>query len=836
MSQDLLFSLIYNAALLLSLGLFFDVFNRGKQTSRPSLNQLIFGLMIGGVAVVLMATPARWAPGIIFDARTILLGLSGLFFGPLPTLTAMAIAVVYRLDLGGAGTLAGVATIVSSGLLGLAWRRYRLHAANELSLCELLLFGVVVHAVMLLCLTLLPPEVAQRTIRALFLPVALIYPTCTALLGNLLNSRLRRHRYEEDLRTSAEQHRTILQTAMDGILRIDGQGRVLEVNETYCRISGYTSQELLTMTIAEIEVDQPAGDGAAHILQSSESGKLRFESRHRRKDGTIFDVEVSVQPLAVAEGQRVAFLRDITERKRADRNLQESRKQYQDLVEGTSDLITRVDKDGRLLFVNHAAREIFGLAEEDCIGRRAFEFIHPEDRAATMAAFAEWLKDDASVFSHENRQVGIAGQVHLMAWSIRAEYDEAGHFKGFAGTARDVTEPRRVEEERARLEHQLHQAQKMESVGQLAGGVAHDFNNMLGVILGHAELALLKLNPSPPLASSLNTICKAAIHSADLTRQLLTFARKQTIAPKVLDLNELVTGMLKMLQRLIGENIQIAWHPSPMLWPVKIDPAQFDQILTNLCLNARDAIAGTGSITIRTENYGDVMDRAAHPEFVPGDYVLLAVCDDGCGMDRETQAHIFEPFFTTKEVGAGTGLGLATVLGAVKQHNGFIYALSEPGQGTTFNIYLPRVDAIVGQASATTETPIRRGSETILLVEDDQMLLQLLTSMLDKSGYRVLAAGNPEIALAMAQKQAGPIHLLITDLIMPVMNGRELSKQLQLIRADLKVLFISGYSADIVSSQGIIDDGIDLLPKPITFATLTSKVRDILDRQGVSCQ
>jgi len=764
-NQNIFFSLIHNAALLLSVGLFYDLFYRGKQASRPRTIQLIFGLIIGGVTIVLMATPAHWAPGIIFDTRSILLSLTGLFFGTGPTLTAMAIGAGYRLHLGGGGALAGVATIVSSGLIGLTWRHYRFSASKELSLFEMYLFGFVVHAAMLLCLLLLPHDVMQRTIKALFFPIILIYPASTALLGNLFISRLRRHRTQANLRASEERNQTILHTAMNGFWRFDMQGRLLEVNDAYCRMSGYDSQNLLSMSISDIEVNKTAEDVADHIQTTVEQGKLRFESQHRGKDGAVFDVEVSVQCLDLGERQCVAFIRDITERKRADQALQASRKQYMDLVEGTSDLITRVDQEGRLVFVNHAANKIYGLTERDCIGRLAFDFIHPDDRVMTVAAFTDWLKSDKSVFRHENRQVSTNGQVHLMAWSIRAEYDDAGQVSGFAGTARDVTEKRRAEKERANLENQLYQAQKMESIGQLAGGVAHDFNNMLSVILGHAELALMKSEQSQPIAVSLKEICKAATHSSELTRQLLTFARKQTISPKVLDLNELVAGMLKMLQRLIGENIHIAWYPSPKLWPVKVDPSQLDQILTNLCLNARDAISGTGTITIRTENDPGTLDIRLYPEFIPGDYVRLSVRDDGCGMDQETLAHIFEPFFTTKEIGAGTGLGLATVMGAVKQNNGYIYVQSEPEQGTTFDVYLPRVEATLDFEPERRKGSIRRGSETILVVEDDPMVLQLITVMLEKGNIDLLLSKPISRTQLLLGKYLGVVLFVFVNIL-----------------------------------------------------------------------
>ena len=515
----------------------------------------------------------------------------------------------------------------------------------------------------------------------------------------------------------------------------------------------------------------------------------------------------------------------------ARKELEESRKQYFDLVEGTPDLITRVDAGGHILFANHAAIEIYGLAAEDCLGRAAFDFVHPDDLATTKQAFDLWLTGGKEILSHENRQVSVDGQVHYMAWSIRAEYDENGKVCGFASTARDITEYKRTEEQRAKLESRLHQAQKMEAVGQLAGGVAHDFNNMLGVIMGHAELALICSDSSRPIAANLEGILKAAKHSAELTRQLLTYARKQTIEPKVLSLNESVAGMLTMLQRLIGENIQLSFTSAANLWPVKIDPSQTDQILANLCVNARDAISGVGKITIKTENISiDGKFCSTHPYVAPGDYVQLSVSDDGIGMDSSVIAHIFEPFYTTKGIGVGTGLGLATVFGAVKQNNGFIDVYSEPGQGAIFKIYLPREKIAVAAAEEDLAIrPLPGGTETVLLVEDDEMLLDIETTMLEESGYTVLAALTVGQAQALAQQHAGQIHLLLTDVIMPEMNGRDLSITLQAICPELKVLFMSGYTADIIATQGVIGDNLHFLQKPFSIETLTAKVREVLD-------
>ncbi len=463
----------------------------------------------------------------------------------------------------------------------------------------------------------------------------------------------------------------------------------------------------------------------------------------------------------------------------------------------------------------------------------AHRYVHPDDAPIigqqTQLAFES--ADPNYLALVEVRLLTGEGAVVWVETRIRVVKDAEGRTIKLIGVNQDITERKQAEDERLKIESQLQQSQKIESIGQLAGGVAHDFNNMLGVILGHAEMALMKAGPSSPFISNLQEICTTANRSSDLTRQLLTLARKQIIAPKVLDLNEAVGGTLKMLQRLIGENIQLSWNPAANLWPVNVDPSQLDQILANLCVNARDAIDSIGKISIKTENRTlDESSISTLPyDVVPGDYVLLSVSDDGCGMDKKTQAHIFEPFYTTKEVGSGTGLGLATVYGAVKQNHGFLTVYSEPGLGTVFNIYLPRTSKTVEAKQETVEKTFLRGTETILLVEDDVMLLDMVTSMLEESGYTVLAAITPDLAQTLAKEHPGPIPLLVSDVIMPVMNGRELSAKLQTLRPEMKVLFLSGYTTDIISDQGIIEDEIHFLQKPFSLEVLTAKVREVLD-------
>ena len=385
--------------------------------------------------------------------------------------------------------------------------------------------------------------------------------------------------------------------------------------------------------------------------------------------------------------------------------------------------------------------------------------------------------------------------------------------------------------EHLRLADQFQQAQKMESVGRLAGGVAHDYNNMLTVILGNTELAMAMMKAEGPVYRALEEVLNAGKRSADITRQLLAFARKQTIVPQPLDLNASVAGMLRMLRRLIGEDIYLAWLPEKDLWRVRLDPSQVDQIMANLCVNARDAIAGVGTITITTgietcgqENHNEQAGDAY------GDYVYLAVTDDGCGMDRETLDNIFEPFFTTKGLGKGTGLGLSTVYGIVKQNNGFINVSSQLGKGTTFKIYLPRYKFETGRIKTSKDREIPKGhGEIVLLVEDEIPVLQLGQAMLKRLGYSVLTASTPTEAQQLAETHAGSIQLLITDVVMPEMNGWDLARRLAGMHPDMKLLFMSGYTTNTSALQSMLDEGVHFIQKPFMLKDIAAKIRQVLE-------
>jgi PAS domain S-box-containing protein len=574
-----------------------------------------------------------------------------------------------------------------------------------------------------------------------------------------------------------------------------------------------------------------------------------LENWNIRADGERICLVTNGVPLLDEAGHLKGYRgvdKDITERKRADEVLRQERALYLDLVNAQPAGIYRLRVFPRERWQDdswdssaHAPYSLELASDRFCqvlgISRQMFEanpsivndLVHHDDKAE----FAR-LNTEANAklipFRWEGRMV-VGGNVIWVYFESLPRPLEDGDVL-WTGIVYDITERKRAEAAKATLESRLQQAQKMESVGRLAGGVAHDFNNMLGVILGHTELALEQVSDGQPLHADLTEIRGAAIRSADLTRHLLAFARKQTIVPRVLDLNETVAGILKLLRRLIGENVGLQWKPGADLWSIKVDPSQIDQILANLCVNARDAISGAGTLTIETDNRTlDDHFCAAHAGCAPGQYARLMVSDTGCGMDKDTLSHLFEPFFTTKPTGEGTGLGLATVYGAVKQNRGYIDVYSEPGHGTTFTIYWPRhVDKAVQTTAEGTTRLVPSGRETILLVEDEPSILTLTKTLLERQGYTVLAASTPGAAIRLAEQHPGKIHLLLTDVVMPEMNGRVLARNLLALYPSLKRLFMSGYTADVIAHHGVLDEGVQFLQKPFTWEDLATKVRDAL--------
>jgi len=522
---------------------------------------------------------------------------------------------------------------------------------------------------------------------------------------------------------------------------------------------------------------------------------------------------------------------DITEQKRAEQALIESEERFRALFRMAPIPMATLSLDGRVLDVNDRMIQVLGYTIDDIPTLEQWWQLAIPDPEYRNQVVADWN----AVFD----RVSTSAQPFNLG-EIKCTPKDGPELTMVVGTNRiksfivasffDITGRKRAEEEKKKLREQLLQSQKLEAIGVLAGGVAHDFNNMMGAVIGYAELMLNEMDQDNPFRENLSIILDTALHSADLTRQLLAFARKQPIAPKRIDLNKSVEALIPMIQRLIGENINLTWLPDTSPCPVKLDNSQFDQVLTNLCVNARKSITDVGKIIIETSLASfDEAYCESHAGFFPGNYAQLTVSDNGYGMDKDTLEHIFEPFFTTSSAGHGTGLGLSTVYGIIKQNKGFINVYSEPGKGTTFRIYLPRHEAVDEELITETISAIKgQQDETILIVEDEPILLKMTTIMVQRLGYSVISAGSPSEAIHIANTYPDKIQLFITDIIMPEMNGRELADRLQEIRPEIKHLFMSGYTANVIYHQGTLDKGVNFLEKPFSLKTIADKIREAL--------
>ena len=557
-------------------------------------------------------------------------------------------------------------------------------------------------------------------------------------------------------------------------------------------------------------------------------GLLQFNDRRKEYFSPEFidQVERMSGNVAIALAQR-----------KAEQALKESEQTYRELLSNLNSGVVVHAPDTSILVANPAASKILGLSEDQMSGIKAMD--------------PQWkfLRDDGSdmpldeypvnqVLSTNkplrNLVVGVnRPQTGDVAWALVNGFpvhDGSGQLEQMVINFVDITERKKAEEEKEKLEGQLRQAQKMEAVGRLAGGVAHDFNNILTGINGYAEMLLEGLEPGDPMRADMEEIKSAGERAAGLTNQLLAFSRKQVIAPKVVQPNEILENSQKMLRRIIGEDIDLVFVPEKKLGRIKADPAQLDQILVNLAVNARDAMTDVGKLTIETQNI--TLDQEfcdSHVGAEPGDYVMLAVTDTGHGMDDETRSNIFVPFFSTKDKGKGTGLGLATVYGIVKQNNGFITVYSEPGTGTTFKVYFPRVMEKADKLSKEKASDLPTGTETVLLVEDEAMVRGLAKKILERQGYKVIAMENGGVAYAHYDEHDDPFDLLLTDVVMPSMNGRTLFNKLREKRPELKAVFMSGYTENVIAHHGVLDEGVHFIQKPFTIETLAKMVRKVLD-------
>jgi two-component system, cell cycle sensor histidine kinase and response regulator CckA len=599
---------------------------------------------------------------------------------------------------------------------------------------------------------------------------------------------------------------------------------VVDINDALLDLLGYSRDDFLAGRIVWRSLTPPEwrdlDNRAVDQLATTGVAGLR-EKEYFRKDGTRIPVLAGSAMLRDGTEQCISFVLDLTERKEAERGRREAERRSQRIVESSMVGIWMIDIDGQTTFMNARMAAILGIDVSDGARAQFADFFLPEDLLAIRERLAQRSAGVSS--SYETRFRRRDGSVGLLAIEASPMYDARGGYEGVLGMVSDVTQ-------RLRLEEQLRQSQKMEAIGKLAGGVAHDFNNLLSVILSYAEMLLAEVKPGEPIRDDIDEMRKAGERAADLTRQLLMFSRQQVLAPKVLDLNEVLTSMNKMLERILGADVDLVSLPASPLGRVRADPSSLEQVIMNLVVNARDAMPTGGKLTMETGNV--VLDEAfadTHLGVSPGPHVMLAVTDSGIGMDPSTLSRIFEPFFTTKESGKGTGLGLSTVFGIIKQSGGSVWVYSEKGRGTTVKVYLPRVDGAIESVRVTAAQRSLRGNETILLVEDDDQVRAVARGILLKNGYHVIEARNAGEALLHSEKHPTTIHLLLSDVVMPQMSGPELAKRLAKSRPEMKVLCMSGYTDDSIVRHGVLEAQVAFLQKPFTPDMLARRVREVIE-------
>ncbi|MBE9570257.1 MAG: PAS domain S-box protein, partial [Proteobacteria bacterium] len=647
---------------------------------------------------------------------------------------------------------------------------------------------------------------------------------------NLVTDIAKRKKSEEALRESEEKYRLLFENVFDVIFSYDQELRVLSVSPSVERVLGYKPEELIGRSFSDLNILAPeylesAISDAMRIFagESIESSVYEFIA----KDRTRKFCEISGTPL-IRDGKvlvGVSVGRDITDKKLAEVALHREKEKFRILVEESPLGVSLIGKDGDYKYVNPKFVEIFGYTlEEIPTGQEWFRKTYPDPEYRNKA-ISTWITDvkesEPGQFRSQTFTVTCKDGLKKVIQFLPVTMETGDHFIIYD----DITE-------KEKLGAQLRQAQKMEAVGMLAGGVAHDFNNLLTCIIGNADLMLMSLSKDSPLNENIGEIMEAGQRAASLTRQLLAFSRKQVFQLKVLNISSVVTELKKMLGRLIGEDVKVETFLEPDLMQVEADPVQVQQVIMNLAVNARDAMPRGGKLTIETANvYLDETYAHDHEvELKTGPYVMLAVSDTGFGMDEKTRSRIFEPFFTTKEKGEGTGLGLSTVYGIVKQSGGYIWVYSEPEQGTTFKIYMPGVER-EAEPVKRQQTSLEglRGSENVLLVEDDKTLRNLAVKVLKQYGYSVIEAQHGEQALSICDQHEGPIHLMITDVVMPGMSGRELAGRLQSLRPEIKVLYMSGYTDNVIVHHGVLAPGVNFIEKPFSPGGLVRKVREVLD-------
>jgi PAS domain S-box-containing protein len=662
-------------------------------------------------------------------------------------------------------------------------------------------------------------------------------------LGNPVSDGDRRN---EITAAGSPQLQLLIDSVVDyAIYMIGLDGRVLTWNSGARGLKGYLPDEIIGQSFSRFYTpeDRAAGIPQKALAQATSEGRFLAEGWRVRKDGTRFWASVVIDAIKNDSGELIGFAkvtRDITERHEAQRNLLESERRYRRLVEAVVDYaIFQLDTNGIVSTWNLGAQRIKGYTADEIIGKHFSSFYTAEDRTAGVPQQALETARTSGRYEAEGLRVRKDGTKFWASVVIDAIYDDnKKEVIGFAKVTRDITERQEAQLALKAMQEQIAAAQKMEAVGQLSGGIAHDFNNLMMIVLGNLETALRharQVSGAANLQRALNNATRGAQRAAALTGRLLAFSRRQALDPKPIEVNKFLTGAVEFIQRSLGEMIDIEAVGGAGLWKIEADGNQLESALVNLAINARDAMPHGGKLTIEAANvFVDEEYTRAVPELAPGQYVVICVTDTGSGMPADVLSHAFEPFFTTKEAGHGTGLGLSQVYGFVKQSGGHVKIYSEPGQGTTIKMYFPRLTGAETEEIESEFEPVAEGqrSETILIVEDDQDLRNYIAEILHNLNYRVIATPNAQSALTTLLQEDKRVDLLLTDIVMPGINGRELGKRAQLMRPGLPVLYMTGYSRNAIVHQGRLDEGVDFLQKPVGQGQLAARIRTLLDRDG----
>ncbi|MGZ4733364.1 MAG: PAS domain S-box protein [Terriglobales bacterium] len=675
------------------------------------------------------------------------------------------------------------------------------------------------------------PLVLQIAQEQFLWAVFLVMVSFAAASGRLFVTHSQLLYSSQELQKNLSLLQGISEGTTDAVFVKDLQGRYLMINSAGARFLGRSVEQVIGKDASELFSPESGLEIMGRDRTVLQSGKTCTYEEVGVSAGVARTYLSTKGPYRDATGRVIGLLgisRDITDRKRAEEEIHKSEQRLRVHVEHTPLAVIEWDLQFRVVAWNAAAEHLFGFSREEALGQHASFIVAPAFRERVDQVWRDLLdQKGAARNSAANDNITKAGRTISCDWYNTPLIDESGRVFGVASLVQDVTE-------RVALEEKLRHSQKMEAVGRLAGGVAHDFNNILTVIMGYSQILTNGVPASGRLMDATIQIRTAAERAEVITKQLLAFSRKSMLSPRVIDLNNIMMNLDTMLRRLIGDDVEILTVPGRDLGAVKADPGQIEQVIMNLAVNARDAMPSGGQLTLETANaeLDDAYTRE-YPAVQPGRYVMLAVSDTGIGMSADTQAHIFEPFFTTKEVGKGTGLGLSTVYGIVKMSGGYIWVYSEPDRGTTFKIYFPRVDQPAEEVRAETRPAgVQRGSETILLVEDNEQVRQLTSEVLADSGYKVLLAASPEEALALCRAHHPDIQLLVTDVILPGMNGPQLAAQVKQISSRTRVLYVSGYTSNAIVHYGVLDPGLWFLAKPFSLSELVAKVRQVLDSES----